>query len=316
MPVKTAFFRFEASSIIGAGHVMRSCVIADELTEQGWECQIVTRSETYNFIKSLERFKRIDPDQFYNKPINCDLLVIDNYDLDATYGQHFRPYANKILVIDDLANRKYECDILLDQTYGRNANDYKALVPEGCTILTGSDYAIIRKEFRELRQKALEKRKNTKEVKRVLISMGGGDVIHWTFEALKMLQDVAFQGEIDIAIGFSVKNKSALEQFIETLPVKVTIHVNGNMPELNYNADFAIGAAGSSVWERACLGLPQFLIITANNQKIMKDIFPQNTFNFLSFYLKIKAFNRDFYPMPSIDGLGCSKILGLIVNKL
>lgn len=310
--MKTAFFRFEASSTIGAGHAMRSCVIADELVERGWDCQIVTSAETYDFIKSLERFKRIDPEQFYNQPANCDLLVIDNYDLDYTYGRHFRTYAKKLLVIDDLANRQHDCDILLDQTYGRDENDYKSLVSNGCEILTGSDYALIRKEFVELRQKALEKRRNTIKIKRVLISMGGGDVIHWTIEALKMLQDVSFQGEIDISIGFSVKDQSALDQFIETLSNKVTIHVNGNMSELNCNADFAIGAAGSSVWERACLGLPQFLIMTADNQKEIVKLFSGLVFSELYKNLQDNYQNYEKNISAHIDGLGCLRTINYI----
>ncbi|MDP5012479.1 MAG: UDP-2,4-diacetamido-2,4,6-trideoxy-beta-L-altropyranose hydrolase, partial [Alphaproteobacteria bacterium] len=312
---KKAFFRFEASSSIGAGHAMRSCVIADALVERGWECCVVTTETTYELIKSLERFKRIDPNQFYDHPINCDLLVVDNYDLDQTYEQHFRLFAKKILVIDDLANRPHECDVLIDQTYGRAADDYKSLVSESCTILAGSDYALIRNEFAELRPKALEKRRNTTEIKRALISMGGGDVVNWMIEALKMLQDVDFQDEIDIVIGFSVKNKSALEQFIETLPNKVTIHVNGNMPELNYNADFAIGAAGSSVWERACLGLPQFLIMTAANQKEIVKLFSDVSFSELYMSLQSNYQNYENSISAHTDGLGCLRIINYIEEK-
>ena len=308
---KTAFFRFEASPTIGAGHAIRSCVIADALVERGLECFIVTTETSYELIKSLARFDRIDPDQFYKHPVSCDLLVVDNYDLDQTYEQHFRPFAQKILVIDDLANRPHECDVLVDQTYGRAANDYKSLVPDSCVILTGGDYALIRKEFRELRPKALEKRRNTTEIKRVLISMGGGDVIHWTIEALKMLNGVDFKGEIDIAIGFSVEDKSSIDQFIKTLSNKVIVHVNGNMPELNYNADFAIGAAGSSVWERACLGLPQFLIMTADNQKEIVKLFSDVNFSELYARLQNNYQNYKNYLVRDMDGLGINRICSI-----
>lgn len=43
------------------------------------------------------------------------------------------------------------------------------------------------------------------------------------------------------------------------------------MAQLIYEADLAIGAAGSSVWERCCLGLPQVLMLTADNQKIILE---------------------------------------------
>jgi spore coat polysaccharide biosynthesis predicted glycosyltransferase SpsG len=39
------------------------------------------------------------------------------------------------------------------------------------------------------------------------------------------------------------------------------------MAELMLNADLAIGAGGSTSWERCCLGLPTLLYVTADNQK-------------------------------------------------
>lgn len=209
---KTAFFRFEASPTIGAGHAIRSCVIADALVGRGWECCAVTTKTSYEFIKSLERFKRIEPDQFYENPVVCDLFVVDNYDLDQTYEQHFRPFAQKILVIDDLANRPHECDVLVDQTYGRAANDYKSLVPDSCVILTGGDYALIRKEFVELRPKALEKRRNTTEIKRILVSLGGSDSQNYTAKVLDIIQHSEFKGSVDIVLGFSGQNNEIIQK--------------------------------------------------------------------------------------------------------
>ena len=47
-------------------------------------------------------------------------------------------------MIDDLANRSCDCDLLLDQTFGRNASDYEGLVPETAEILAGAAYALLR----------------------------------------------------------------------------------------------------------------------------------------------------------------------------
>lgn len=263
---KKAYFRFEASPNVGAGHAMRSTVIADALIEKGWDCKIVTRHESYDFIKNLERFKRVEPDDFYKNQPECDFLVLDNYDLDHTYESHFRLSAKKIMVIDDLADRKHDCDILLDQTYGRNAEDYKKLVPDNCEILAGSDYVLLRKEFIELRPKALEKRKHTKEIKRILVSLGGSDPKNFTLKALQMIKDSDFKGAIDIVLGFSAPNIDAVKKYADNMENDYTIHTNADMPKLIYDADLAIGAAGSSVWERCCLGLPQVLMVTADNQ--------------------------------------------------
>jgi UDP-2,4-diacetamido-2,4,6-trideoxy-beta-L-altropyranose hydrolase len=280
MASKTAFFRFEASPTIGAGHAIRSSVLADALIEKGWNCKIVTLETSYGFIKNLERCERVDPDVFFEEKPACDLLVIDSYDFGEEYEKHFRDSAKKIMVIDDLANRKHDCDILLDQTYGREAHDYKGLVPESCKILAGSDYVLLRKEFIELRPKALEKRRETKEIKRILISMGGSDPHNFTLKALQMVKDSGFKGVLDVVLGFAAPHYSEVEDFLKHLPNESSIHINPNMAQLTYDADLAIGAAGSSVWERCCLGLASLLMKTAGNQDKIYESMIEGGFGF------------------------------------
>lgn len=280
--MQKALFRFEASSAIGAGHAIRSCVIADALQEKGWECKIVTSQTSYDFIENLNRFERIEVEEFYKNPISCDLLVVDSYDLDHVYERHFRAFAKKIMVIDDLANRHHDCDILLDQTYGRLEEDYKNLVPKNCKILTGSDYVLLRKEFIELRPKALEKRRNTKEIKRILVSMGGSDPKNYTLKALEMIKEAEFKGAIDIVLGFQSDNLEVIKNYIKDLPNECNIHFNADMPKLIYEADLAIGAAGSSVWERCCLGLPQKIIPISKQQEDFLSVFYSDFKNFFN----------------------------------
>jgi UDP-2,4-diacetamido-2,4,6-trideoxy-beta-L-altropyranose hydrolase len=269
--LKKAYFRFEASSKIGAGHAIRSTVLADALSSEGWKCITVTAAHSYKFISNLARFERVDPDDFYNNPPNCQLLVVDNYEIDELYEKHFRPYTNQILVIDDLANRKHDCDILLDQTFRRNETEYKYLVPDHCKLLTGSKYALLRPEFAQLRPLALEKRCKTTEVKRILVSMGGSDPNNFTLKALNLIKESGFTGAVDIVLGFQALDNSELKHFINTLPNNCEIHTNADMAQLMYHADLAIGAAGSSVWERCCIGLPSILMITADNQKYIYE---------------------------------------------
>jgi UDP-2,4-diacetamido-2,4,6-trideoxy-beta-L-altropyranose hydrolase len=313
---KLAIFRFEASPTAGAGHAIRSCVVADALTEEGWVCKLVTNSASYEFITDLNRFERIEPDNFYSNSIACDLLVIDSYDLDQVYEKHFRSYAKKIMVIDDLANRKHDCDILLDQTYGRDAADYKNLVPEHCKILAGSNYVLLRKEFIQLRPKALEKRHQTTEVKHILISMGGSDTKNYTLKALEMVKESGFDGAIDIVVGFTSTNSESVKKYIADLPNECTIHVNADMPKLIYEADLAIGAAGTSVWERCCLGLPQVLMVIADNQEdIHENLLRSGCLSDLA-----QAYNENYSHLSEwaakiTDGLGSKRVVELLCKQ-
>lgn len=307
---KIAIFRFEASANSGAGHAMRSCVLADKLVEFGWNCVFVTSKQTLSMIPALQRFENIEPDIWDSNPIECDLFVVDNYEIDATYESEFRGIAKLILVIDDLANRNHDCDVLLDQTLGRNAGDYKNLVPEKCVILTGGQYTLIRQDICKQRLASISRRKNAKDWQRALISMGGADDGTYTLQALAKLQDVGFLGAIDITLGFAPNNQNIAE-YTKQLPNVCSLHTGSNISELLSNVDFAIGAAGSSCWERACLGLPQFLLKTADNQEfIFKTL---GCDNFKDFYTDRNRSNNNARNLEiQIDGLGVFRVINHI----
>jgi len=309
---KIAVFRFEASAKMGAGHAMRCSVLLKALSVQGWQCLIVTLRDTINFIPDLERFTYLDPDEFYKNPVHCELLIIDHYDLNFTYESYFRSFANKILVIDDLANRKHDCDVLVDQTYGRAEKDYKDLVPINCKVLTGGAYALLRTEFAKLRPKALKKRQLTDKVNRILISMGGSDPKNNTLKALELIKKSHFTGAIDIVLGFQNPFIESVEKFVSTLPNPCKIYHNTMMANLIYEADFAIGGAGSSVWERDCLGLPSVLIVTADNQKFIYESLSQrhlvvSSEQFLAYSDDLIRFKKCL--IGTIDGFGVNRVL-------
>ena len=310
MKKKTAFFRFDASFAMGAGHAIRSSVLADALTERGWVCTIVTPQATYDFMKDLKRFARMDPDDFYHTPAPCDLLVVDHYGLDQAYESHFRGFATKILVIDDLANRAHDCDVLLDPTYGRKKEAYLPLVPPACLLLTGVDYALLRKDFICLRPQALEKRRATQGVKKILVCMGGSDPQNNTLKALTMIQESGFEGDIDVVLGFQAPHREKVQAFLDTLPASSTIHIDADMPTLIYEADLAIGAAGSSVWERCCLGLPQIALQTADNQKGNQALF---AYQLDQDFLKNQTLQQAQDALIcQVDGLGVFRVLSAI----
>lgn len=268
---RKAFFRFEALPEIGAGHAIRTSVIVDVLRKDGWECIIISSKDTFNFVPDLKRFHRVNPLDFYNKPQKCDLMVFDGYDFDETYEKHFRQFAEKILVVDDLANRKHDCDILLDQTFGRKKKDYKDLVPEECKLLVGNDYILLRNSFIKLRSKTLGRRKKIVEVNRILVSMGGSDPKNLTLVALRMIKRSGFKGYVDIVLGFDAENKRQIEEYTAILPNKCKIYINPDLPKLMSEADLALGASGISSWERCCLGLPSVSFIASEDQNLIAN---------------------------------------------
>ena len=280
-------FRVDSSSQIGIGHLMRCLTLANEQNDKNNEIFFVCRDLPGNFssfikypvfllpnsnsfrsnvlyLNWLGATQKEDSEQTISViPKNIDLLIIDSYSLDHNWHKKLRPFTKKIMVIDDLGDGIYDCDILLNQNLSAKASDYKDKAPYGCQLLLGCDFALLRPEFQSLRREALIKRKHTKVIKNILISMGGADISNKTFEVLKEIPSY-----LDVVVVLSSQsqyNNSIIDFARNKSNIKVIIDAD-NMAKLMFDADLAIGAGGSTSWERCCMGLPTLLYVSAENQ--------------------------------------------------
>lgn len=313
---KIALFRAEASLEIGTGHVMRCMVLADLLTNIGWECDFISSQKSYDLILNLGRFARIEPKKIWNNPIRHELLILDNYDLDESYENHFRQYAEKILVIDDLANRKHNCDYLLDQNLGTKIEDYKNLVNSDCKILAGTNYCLLRPEFSKLRQAALKKRSQTKIIKKILVNFGGSDANNHSEKALEEIERSDFRGKVEVVLGFKAPHFERIQNFAKNSKNKITIHAQADMAQLIFEADMAIAAGGTSAWERCCLGLPTYIVKIADNQeRIFRELGSADDFN--KFYLKLlDNYQAQVKKIANyVDGKGANRVISSLIQQ-
>lgn len=307
-------FRVDASLQMGTGHVMRCLTLADALQKQGCEVSFICREHKGNLIKYIEKkgyvvyrldilFSEIEE---LNQPeinpiahsswlgatqkedaqacdsiiknINPDWLIVDHYAIDFRWQDQLKKTFKKLMVIDDLADRKHKCDLLLDQTFGRKGDDYNNLVPNDCKLLLGSHYALLRPEFSKWREYSLQRRV-APELKNILISMGGIDQNNVTGQVLQVLKTCVLPEELTITVilGEATPNIKMVKQMATTMPNITEVKVGvDNMAELMANADLAIGAAGATTWERCCLGVPSILVVLADNQKIIAQHIAEN----------------------------------------
>ncbi len=294
-------FRCDASYQIGSGHVMRCLALADALSERGSFCTFVTRSHPGNsndrivdhghglyVLDAVAAAKRqlgseIDYASWLGQPqsidaeqtkdivdqICPDMIIVDHYALD--YLWHRKVGSDRsLMVIDDLANRRYECDLLLDQNFGRAVTDYDGLVAGGTKCLMGPTFALLRPEFKANRPKSLARRREIAKPMKLLISMGGTDIDNSSGRILTVLSNSPIRDELDVTVvlGHSAPNKDAVRDLIARSPIDAKL-LSGvaEMAALFVDMDLAIGAAGGSVWERCCLGVPSLLLSIADNQK-------------------------------------------------
>ncbi len=272
--------RTDASSQIGTGHVMRCLTLADEFRDKGGQISFICRELKGHLFELISKrgykVHKLPPnidihtdssltEEILKHEPAIDWLVIDHYEIDSLWESHQRKYVKKIMVIDDLFNRKHDCDLLLDQNIALQKDLYHSLVPEKCSQLLGPRYALLRKQFFLARQKLKEK---PQAVKKILLFLGGSDPDNITAKVLKAMDGLK-QNEltIDVVIGATNPHHDNIKQLVNNMP-NTYLHIQvENMAEWMARADISIGAGGSASWERCCLGLPTITIILAENQQ-------------------------------------------------
>jgi UDP-2,4-diacetamido-2,4,6-trideoxy-beta-L-altropyranose hydrolase len=201
--------------------------------------------------------------------LKVDWMIVDHYALDCRWEQTLSSKCGRIMAIDDLANRDHAVDALLDQNLGKTPVDYEARTPPSCRLMLGPHYALLRPEFATLRAASLSRRKEG-QFRNLLVTMGGVDQENTTGVVLEALNDWApsLNFEVTVVLGPSAPWCDKVIQQAQRLsfPTKVLVNVQ-NIANLMYSADLAIGAAGSTSWERCCLGLPALQMVLADNQR-------------------------------------------------
>lgn len=290
-------FRTDASHLIGTGHVMRCLTLSNVLREQGYEIFFCCRPHRGNLISHIETagfpvFSLTAPHLNYDyglshsswlgatqeedasQCINAledgyfDWVIVDHYALDKNWEKKLKPHCSKLMVIDDIADREHICEFLLDQNYGTTPEKYKQLVPKKCKVLAGSEYAVLRPEFVMWRKYSLERREKP-ILLNLLISLGGVDATNLTAKLIDLLPMCSLPEEIKVTVvmGSTAPHLDSVNKSADACKYKISVKAGiSNMAELMANADLAIGAAGSTTWERCCLGLPTIQLVLAENQ--------------------------------------------------
>jgi UDP-2,4-diacetamido-2,4,6-trideoxy-beta-L-altropyranose hydrolase len=293
-------FRTDASSQIGTGHFMRCLTLAEELKKQDIDVCFISRNlpthlndmlsakdvkyiplnadDTKDLVDDLAHSSWLGISQAQDAQATVealagqvyDWMVVDHYALDVRWESIVRPNVKKIMVIDDLADRHHDCDVLLDQNYYADMQTrYKDKVPSHCQLLLGPSYALLREEFRALREQV---KVRNGEVKKVLVFFGGVDADNYSNQTIEALAEIDAKLQVDVVIGAQHPFKEMIESACESYGYVCHVQTQ-HMAKLMANADLAIGAGGSTILERCALALPSIVIVMANNQcNSVKDL--------------------------------------------
>lgn len=302
-------FRTDASLLMGSGHVMRCLTLAEALKAQGAECHFISRAHIGHLLEVIrqrgfavtalpvelppppantqvasERPKepahalwlgcdwQTDAEQTRAivETLHPDWLVVDHYALDQRWETALRPHYQKLMVIDDLADRPHDCDLLLDQNLvAQMQTRYADKVPAACVMLLEPEYALLQPIYAELHDR-MPPREG--QIRRIFIFFGGADSDNLTGQSISAFLSLTRPDiEVDVVI-------AAGSPYTENIRQQVAghgnIHLHSGLPTLAplmAKADLAIGAGGATSWERLCLGLPTLVVTLAENQRPIAD---------------------------------------------
>ncbi|HEY1796736.1 MAG TPA: UDP-2,4-diacetamido-2,4,6-trideoxy-beta-L-altropyranose hydrolase [Stellaceae bacterium] len=288
-------FRVDAGHEIGSGHFFRCLALADTLAVGGDRCFLVSRNLPEALRAQADRHGHVviplkpaapfaprpgdtTHAAWLNAPweddadatkaaltADADWLVVDHFAIDHRWEERVAPAVSHTLVIDDLADRRHVCAILVDQNlFPGPRGRYRGLVPGHCETLLGPRHALLRGQFEERRKGGIRQRRT---VDRVLVTLGGSDPANFTAIGIEGLKRLNPPMRADIVIGGESGQRDAIAAACRG-DERFRVHANvENMADLLAAADLAIGAAGISSWERACLGLPAVIVTLAANQE-------------------------------------------------
>lgn len=292
--------RVDSSNLIGSGHLMRCLTLAEKqrdvgdvvtfvcrnldgnlsniINEEGFKVDLLPRAKNNSNLEGYAKWLTVTQEQdasetieFLEKYGHINRVVVDSYAIDETWEKMIRLYTDEIFVIDDLANRKHDCDVLLDQNFYLDKEQrYKGLVPESCKLLLGPDHALLREEFYEAK-KYLRKRDGS--LHHILVFYGGSDLTDETTKAVNALIAMRLpEVDVDVIVGGSNEKREEIRELCSQYPF---LHYHcqvSNMAEFMANADLCLGAGGTTTWERRFLKLPAIVTAIAENQfKICED---------------------------------------------
>lgn len=270
----SVLFVCNAGPEVGGGHVMRSLTLARALQDRGvavsFLCPPAVTALLEAFAPDIHRVWAASTQAprivAAVRGARADLIVFDHYGLDAD-DHRAAAGARPVLVIDDLADRPLDADLVLDSGPSRAAEDYLGLLPAHTKLLLGPANAPVRPQFAALRPAALTRRTEGRPVERVLVSLGLSDVGGVTGRVLEMLAPMSGELTVDVVMGSAAPSLSKVQALAMVYP-QLRLHIDSSdMADLTAQADLAVGGGGSSSWERCVLGLPTLLLILADNQR-------------------------------------------------
>lgn len=270
------YIRADANSFIASGHVMRCISIAKELEKQNKQVMFLTADQDGSMLIEEKGFTSqclfSDYCQLEKElPKLCSILkteqaegiIVDSYFVTKTYLNQLKQLTN-VIYIDDKNAFTYPVDMLVQYGNPEKASLYQERY-QGTKVelLLGSQYIPLREEFQDIKP-------IVKEVTDILITTGGSDTYHFCGKFIAYLSKhysaMLEKFQFHIIVGAYNTFLPQLQQ-LEAYHKTVILHQNiKDMSIYMKQADIAISAGGTTLYELCACGTPAISFTIADNQ--------------------------------------------------
>lgn len=264
--------RADGGPDIGYGHLIRTGALAAKFLSCGHEVTYATVTPEYvdeacpEGVITTELESRTDPSELVEVVREgVDITVIDSYKADSEYQRVVRGETPLVLVADD--TRHAVCaDIVVNGNLYAEGLEYDVLgaVPTWCL---GPDYVLLRESVTRL---VAQKPQWRDPPEQALVTMGGSDIANLTPEVIRAFDGVPVS--LDVVLGPGFSNEDEIRSTLNAVDVKTQlIRDPPNLPELMFEADFAVSTCGTTIYELLALGTPFVCCPVVENQALLAN---------------------------------------------
>jgi UDP-2,4-diacetamido-2,4,6-trideoxy-beta-L-altropyranose hydrolase len=273
------FIRTDATAQMGTGHVMRGIALAEAWTDAGGEVTFVSHCESPNLRARIQGdgYPLLEVSHPHPHPHDLEftrgvirarpdsVLALDGYHFRAPYQKALRETCIRLAVVDDHGHcSHYHGDFLINQNLHAERIAYPC--GEETRFLLGPRYAMLRREFAQ-RPDTIRTIPDT--ARRMLITLGGSDPANEALKVIRAVKQLDVQGlEAVVVAGPANPHIDQLEAAVAGKGPAVTlVRYAMRMRDLLEWADVAVSAGGTTCWEMACMGVPNVILVLADNQE-------------------------------------------------
>jgi UDP-2,4-diacetamido-2,4,6-trideoxy-beta-L-altropyranose hydrolase len=259
-------FRTGASKQIGLGHLRRCLSLAEALRRLGTDCFFLLDEDPVCADQTAAagfEAVRIRPGEDLLQTIEqcrrrrAMAVVADSYALDTAYLAGLRETKAVVVAVDDLADRELPVDLVINGSM--NADRLAYHTRKATRFLLGPQYILLRSEFAEE-----PKRTIAKHIRRVLVTVGGGDPDRLTPRLVCWAADAVKDASVDVVIGPMFDKPDVLSADLKSA---AAVHSNPqDIRELMLSTDLALCGGGQTTYELAATGTPALAVRLEDNQ--------------------------------------------------